>query len=220
MTASTTSGKPSRLRTLTDEYRDLAARLRQGGGAERLARMHAQGKLGPRERVQGLLDPGGPWLELGLLVAYGYKPTRILLLALILGVGLSQVFRQAAEQGVFIPKTAPGELKPGGCGPDWTKCQAQPFVPIVYSFDTMLPLKLGQADKWSVERKPFQLRVAGREMAFPEWALQPLIWVEILFGWLTSGIILALDKATLVAGETVFERGVHTGALPGGLARV
>ena len=32
--------------------------------------MHAQGKLGPRERVEGLLDPGGPWLELGLLVAY------------------------------------------------------------------------------------------------------------------------------------------------------
>ena len=140
------------------------------------------------------------WLSrtsLGLLVAYGYKPTRILLLALILGVGLSQVFRQAAEQGVFIPKTAPGELKPGGCGPDWTKCQAQPFVPIVYSFDTMLPLKLGQADKWSVERKPFQLRVAGREMAFPEWALQPLIWVEILFGWLTSGIILALVSGML-----------------------
>jgi acetyl-CoA carboxylase carboxyltransferase component len=32
--------------------------------------MHAQGKLGPRERVERLLDPGGPWLELGLLVAY------------------------------------------------------------------------------------------------------------------------------------------------------
>ncbi len=70
MTASTASGRPSRLRTLTDEYQQLAARLRQGGGAERLARMHAQGKLGPRERVERLLDPGGPWLELGLLVAY------------------------------------------------------------------------------------------------------------------------------------------------------
>jgi acetyl-CoA carboxylase carboxyltransferase component len=70
VTASTASGRPSRLRTLTDEYQQLAARLRQGGGAERLARMHAQGKLGPRERVERLLDPGGPWLELGLLVAY------------------------------------------------------------------------------------------------------------------------------------------------------
>ena len=70
MTASTASGRPSRLRTLTDEYQQLAARLRQGGGAERLARMHAQGKLGPRERVEHLLDADGPWLELGLLVAY------------------------------------------------------------------------------------------------------------------------------------------------------
>jgi len=32
--------------------------------------MHKQGKLAPRERVERLLDPGGPWLELGLLVAY------------------------------------------------------------------------------------------------------------------------------------------------------
>ena len=42
----------------------------QGGGAARVAKMHEQGKLAPRERVQRLLDPGTPWLELGLLVAY------------------------------------------------------------------------------------------------------------------------------------------------------
>ncbi|MEP7326890.1 MAG: carboxyl transferase domain-containing protein [Gemmatimonadota bacterium] len=60
----------SRLRTLTDEYLTLAARLRQGGGASRIARMHEQGKLSPRERVEQLLDPNTPWLELGLLVAY------------------------------------------------------------------------------------------------------------------------------------------------------
>jgi 3-methylcrotonyl-CoA carboxylase beta subunit len=60
----------SRLRSLTDEYRQLAARLEEGGGASRVARMHAQGKLAPRERVRQLLDPESPWLELGLLVAY------------------------------------------------------------------------------------------------------------------------------------------------------
>ncbi len=70
MTAATPAPRAGRLRTLTDEYRRLAATLEQGGGAERVKRMHAQGKLSPRERVQGLLDPGGPWLELGLLVAY------------------------------------------------------------------------------------------------------------------------------------------------------
>ncbi len=55
---------------LTDQYLALAARICEGGGAARVARMHQQGKLSPRERVAGLLDPGGPWLELGLLVAY------------------------------------------------------------------------------------------------------------------------------------------------------
>ena len=62
--------KESRLRALSEEYRALAAKLREGGGAARVAKMHQQGKLAPRERVERLLDPGAPWLEIGLLVAY------------------------------------------------------------------------------------------------------------------------------------------------------
>ncbi len=60
----------SRLQTLSREYRELAARLEQGGGAERIKRQHDQGKLTARERLKGLLDPGALWLEIGLLVAY------------------------------------------------------------------------------------------------------------------------------------------------------
>jgi len=66
----TTPARPPRLRTLTDEYLTLAARLREGGGARRVAKMHEKGQLSPRERVAALLDPGMPSLELGLLVAY------------------------------------------------------------------------------------------------------------------------------------------------------
>ncbi|MES1259354.1 MAG: carboxyl transferase domain-containing protein [Gemmatimonadota bacterium] len=62
--------RASRLRALTDEYRVLAARLREGGGAKRVAKMHAKGQLSPRERVTALLDPGAPWFEIGLLVAH------------------------------------------------------------------------------------------------------------------------------------------------------
>jgi 3-methylcrotonyl-CoA carboxylase beta subunit len=65
-----TATRPSRLRALTDEYLELAARLREGGGPRRVAKMHEKGQLSPRERVTALLDPGAPWLELGLLVAY------------------------------------------------------------------------------------------------------------------------------------------------------
>jgi 3-methylcrotonyl-CoA carboxylase beta subunit len=60
----------SRLETLAREYRELASRLEQGGGPDRIKRQHDQGKLTARERIKGLLDPGGPWLEIGLLVAY------------------------------------------------------------------------------------------------------------------------------------------------------
>ena len=59
----------SRLQTLTAEYRELRARLEQGGGPDKVQRQHDQGKLTARERVAALLDEGGPWLEIGLLVA-------------------------------------------------------------------------------------------------------------------------------------------------------
>ncbi|HXH63693.1 MAG TPA: acyl-CoA carboxylase subunit beta, partial [Gemmatimonadales bacterium] len=60
----------SRLKTLTAEYRDLRTRLEQGGGPDKVKRQHDQGKLTARERVTALLDRTGPWLEIGLLVAY------------------------------------------------------------------------------------------------------------------------------------------------------
>ncbi|MHB0950238.1 MAG: acyl-CoA carboxylase subunit beta, partial [Gemmatimonadaceae bacterium] len=63
-----TSG--SRLRDLAGELRELEARLREGGGAERIARQHTQGKLTARERVARLCDEGSRFLEIGLLVAY------------------------------------------------------------------------------------------------------------------------------------------------------
>ena len=66
----TATQRASRLRELTDAYRALAATLELGGGAERIRKQHDQGKLTARERVNRLRDPGGPWLELGLLVAY------------------------------------------------------------------------------------------------------------------------------------------------------
>ncbi|GAB4405899.1 MAG: acyl-CoA carboxylase subunit beta [Bryobacter sp.] len=52
------------------EIEALEEKLRQGGGAEKAARQHKQGKWTARERVARLLDPGSPVFEVGLLVAY------------------------------------------------------------------------------------------------------------------------------------------------------
>ena len=70
MTGSPSTSKKSRLRELTDEYLELAIRLRQGGGAAKTKKQHGQGKLTARERVARLCDPDSPSLEIGLLVAY------------------------------------------------------------------------------------------------------------------------------------------------------
>jgi len=59
-----------RLRQLADEVRALEARLREGGGPDKAAKQHKQGKLTARERVAQLADPDTPFLEIGLLVAY------------------------------------------------------------------------------------------------------------------------------------------------------
>ncbi|MBV9879995.1 MAG: acyl-CoA carboxylase subunit beta, partial [Gemmatirosa sp.] len=60
----------TRLRELGAEVRELEERLRQGGGEDKIERQHKQGKLTARERVERLCDPGTPFLEVGLLVAY------------------------------------------------------------------------------------------------------------------------------------------------------
>ncbi len=60
----------SRLQSLDADLRELENRLEQGGGAKKIEKLHAQGKLSARERVALLCDPGSSFLEIGLLVAY------------------------------------------------------------------------------------------------------------------------------------------------------
>ncbi|MFI5985775.1 carboxyl transferase domain-containing protein [Streptomyces sp. NPDC051555] len=56
-------------RELTEGLRARLAAARLGGGEKARARHTARGKLLPRERVDALLDPGSPFLELAPLAA-------------------------------------------------------------------------------------------------------------------------------------------------------
>jgi len=62
--------QPTRLRELTDQLHQLEARLRLGGGPDKIDRQHQQGKLTARERLERLLDKDSYMQEIGLLVAY------------------------------------------------------------------------------------------------------------------------------------------------------
>ncbi len=71
------ASKPStkRLRELTAELQELEAKLRLGGGPDKIERQHSQGKLTARERIDLLLDKDAYAQEIGLLVAYDQYPT-------------------------------------------------------------------------------------------------------------------------------------------------
>jgi 3-methylcrotonyl-CoA carboxylase beta subunit len=64
------ASQPS-LRDLTDQLRGHLTRVRLGGDERSRARHTARGKLLPRERIDRLLDPGSPFLELAPLAAHG-----------------------------------------------------------------------------------------------------------------------------------------------------
>jgi 3-methylcrotonyl-CoA carboxylase beta subunit len=65
-----TEKKRTRLRELVEELRALEAKLRRGGGHEKIEKQHQQGKLTARERIELLLDRDAYSQEIGLLVAY------------------------------------------------------------------------------------------------------------------------------------------------------
>jgi 3-methylcrotonyl-CoA carboxylase beta subunit len=57
------------MRAMVDDLRVQVAKVAEGGGKVARAKHRARGKLLPRERVQMLLDPGTPFLELAPLAA-------------------------------------------------------------------------------------------------------------------------------------------------------
>ncbi|MEP6791571.1 MAG: carboxyl transferase domain-containing protein, partial [Ramlibacter sp.] len=59
------------MRALVEDLNVQVAKAALGGGDASRARHEARGKLLPRDRVQMLLDPGTPFLELAPLAAHG-----------------------------------------------------------------------------------------------------------------------------------------------------
>ena len=64
------------MRALVADLNAQVARAQEGGGEAARAKHAGRGKLLPRERVQMLLDPGTPFLELSPLAALGMYPDK------------------------------------------------------------------------------------------------------------------------------------------------
>ena len=66
----------SAMRALVADLNAKLAQVAQGGGAAARAKHEGRGKLLPRDRVQMLIDPGTPFLELAPLAALAMYPDR------------------------------------------------------------------------------------------------------------------------------------------------
>lgn len=126
----------SRLRKLTDEYSRLEHKLKLGGGVEKIEKVHKQGKLTARERIELLLDKGEHSQEIGLLVAYDEYNGQAPAAAVVTVVG-----KINGRESVVVANDA--TIKAGAWYPETIKkiLRAQEIamrnrVPIIYLVDS------------------------------------------------------------------------------------
>lgn len=128
--------KQTRLKELTEEYERLERKLKLGGGAEKIAKIHKQGKLTARERIDLLFDEGEYQQEIGLLVAYDEYKGQAPAAAVVTSIG-----KIHGRECVVVANDA--TIKAGAWYPETIKkiLRAQEIamrnrVPIIYLVDS------------------------------------------------------------------------------------
>ncbi len=89
------------MRALVADLRARVAEVEQGGGEAARKRHLGRGKLLPRDRVAGLIDPGSPFLELSQLAAHGMYDGEVPGAGIVTGIG-----RIAARECVIVANDA------------------------------------------------------------------------------------------------------------------
>ena len=105
-------------RALSAQLRDRVAHAALGGDERSRKRHVSRGKLLPRDRVEGLLDPGAPFLELGQLAANGMYGDEVPGAGLITGIGRvsgrqCMIFANDAtvKGGTYFPMTVKKHIR-------------------------------------------------------------------------------------------------------------
>ena len=62
------------MRLLASEVRQKKEKIKEGGGKSRMAKLHEQGKLSARERIERLIDEGTTFYEFGIFAGYDMYP--------------------------------------------------------------------------------------------------------------------------------------------------
>jgi 3-methylcrotonyl-CoA carboxylase beta subunit len=132
------------LAELSAELRERLATVRQGGGEAARERHIQRGKLLPRDRVDRLLDPGSPFLELSPLAAYELYDDPVPAAGIVTGIGRvsgteSMIVANDAtvKGGTYFPMTVKKHLRA-------QEVAAQNRLPCIYLVDSggaFLPLQ-------------------------------------------------------------------------------
>ena len=124
------------MRGLVEELREREAVVRAGGGVRSVERHHARGKLLARERIERLLDPDSPFLELSPLAADGMYGDEAPGAGIVTGIG-----RVAGRETMIVANDA--TVKGGSYYPITVKkhlraqeIAAQNRLPCVYLVDS------------------------------------------------------------------------------------
>jgi len=137
------------MRELTDELRERLSVVRQGGSSAARERHTGRGKLLVRDRVDRLLDPGSPFLELSPLAAYGMyaapdEPAATASAGIVTGIGrisgrLCVVVANDAtvKGGTYYPMTVKKHLR----AQEVARANRLPCVYLVDSGGAFLPMQ-------------------------------------------------------------------------------
>ena len=195
-----------RMTELVTGLRQCLAEARRGGDTASLARHREQGKLPVRERIDRLLDPGSPFLELSPLAAYDMYHREAPCAGLVTGIG-----RVSAREVMVIANDA--TVKGGTYFPITVKkhLRAQQValenrLPCIYLVDSggaFLPMQAEVfPDRWHFGRIFFnQARMSAEGIA----------QIAVVMGSCTAGGAYV----PAMSDETIIVRGTGTIFLAG-----
>ena len=131
---------------LVAEYKQRLAGVRSGGPAQAQAKHKARGKLTARERLEQLLDPGSPFLELSPFAAFGLYKGEAPCAGIITGIGVvsgKEVMIVANDAtvkgGTYFPETIKKHVRA-------QEIAIENRLPCIYLVDSggiFLPLQAG-----------------------------------------------------------------------------
>lgn len=161
------------------------------------------------------ISRAGHWL-FWLFTGYGYRPLRLLVSMVVVWLVCAGFYWYAALAGVFAPSSplvfqnpAYEVCRADHMGPDpvvmqgagnWYLCEKLPeeysgFSPLAYSLDVILPLvDLQQETSWA-PLIPTPKEIWYKELFFfdaPKHGIRLVLWFEILFGWVSSLLLVAV----------------------------